>query len=179
MAFGQLTVTLRPIKFATLVDPSDRDALLQAIQINTFLWGGTYNPIIPAFKETPSNWSYIPLKPPSPEEIIKGYVRFFDPDILIVCGKIDPSKVDGSGRIIVAASDVTAPIAKDGIPGYGIGLFEIFAELWRQEFKFVRRDELKVLVPTFDAPAEPLLAAIFGDVPPEARGDVYEHALKL
>ncbi len=177
MASGQITVTLRPIKFATLVDPSDRDALLQAIQINTFLWGGTYNPIIPVFQKTPSNWSHLPLDPPSPELIISGYVRFFDPDILIVCGKIEPSKIECSGRMVVVASDITAPIA-NGIPGYGIGLFEILAELGRREFKFVRRDELKVLVPTFDAPTEPLLAAIFGDVPPGAGGDLYEYFLK-
>jgi hypothetical protein len=97
-----------------------------------------------------------------------------------VCsGKIDPSKVEGSGRMIVTAGDITARIAEDGIPGYGIGLFEILAELGRLEFKFLRRDELNVLVPTLDTPTEPLLAAIFGDVPPEARGDRYEHFLTL
>jgi hypothetical protein len=52
--------------------------------------------------------------------------------------------------LIIAANEVTSPIAKHGIPGYGIGLFEILAELGRQELKYVRRDELNVLVPTFD-----------------------------
>jgi hypothetical protein len=169
MASGQITVTLRPIKFATLVDPSDRDALLQAIQINIFLWGGTYNPIIPVFQKTPSNWSHLPLDPPSPEAIISEYVRFFDPDILIVCGKIEPSMIEGSGRMVVSAGDVTVPIANGRTPGYGIGLFEILAELGRQEFKFIRRDQLKVLVPTFDAPTEPLSCCDFWRCPARSR----------
>jgi hypothetical protein len=37
----------------------------------------------------------------------------------------------------------------------------------------------KVLVPTLDAPTEPFLAAIFGDVAPEAGGDLYQYFLKL
>jgi hypothetical protein len=176
MAFGQATVTLRPLKFATLVELADRDALLEAIRINTFLWGGTYNPIIPIFPDTPGNWSYIPLPPP-PAEILIGYIRFFDPDILVTCGKIDPSKIETQGRMIVPAGDITKPISASGIPGYGVGLPEILDELGRHEFKFVRRDELKVLAPTLEVPTDALLAAIFGDIPAEA-GEIYEHCLK-
>jgi hypothetical protein len=161
MPFGQAIVTLRPLKFATLVELADHDALLEAIRINTFLWGGTYNPIIPIFSDTPENWSYGPLAPPPPAEILSGYIRSFDPDILVTCGKIDPSKIESQRRMIVPAGDITKPISPDGIPGYGIGLPEILAELGRQEFKFIRRDELKVLSPTLEVPTDPLLAAIF------------------
>jgi hypothetical protein len=178
MAFGQITVTSRPIKFAILVDPSDLDALLQGIQINTFLWGGTYNPIIPVFQETPDNWSFTRIKPITPEEIVSGYIRFFDPDILVVCGKIDPRTMPSAGRTVISAGDITQSVTTRGFPSYGIGLHEILAEIGRQEFKFVRRDNLKVLVPTFDGVTEPFLAAAFGDIPPEATGEIYEHCLK-
>src|SRR6516164_8038874 len=87
-------LTLRPLKFAMLVEPRDRDALLEAIRINTFLWGGTYNPIIPIFSNTPENWSDRPLPLPSPAEILSGYIRFFDPDIPVACGKINPAKIE-------------------------------------------------------------------------------------
>jgi len=169
-------LTLRPLKFAMLVEPRDRDALLEAIRINTFLWGGTYNPIIPIFSNTPENWSDRPLPPPSPAEILSGYIRFFDPDILVACGKINPAKIETQGRTIVSARDITGSISVDGIPGYGVGLPEVLAELGRQEFKFVRRDELKVLAPTLEEPTDPLLAAVFGDIPAEA-GELYEHCL--
>jgi hypothetical protein len=41
---GQTTVTLRPVKFAMLVELRDRDALLEAIRINTFLLGRHLQP---------------------------------------------------------------------------------------------------------------------------------------
>ena len=176
MSFGQATVTLRPVKFATLVELADPDALLEAIRINTFLWGGTYNPIIPIFSDTPENWSYGPLPPPPPAEILSGYIRSFDPDFLVTCGKIDPAKIEPQGRMIIPAGDVTGPIGTDGIPGYGVGLPEVLAEIGRQEFKFVRRDELKVLAPTLEEPTDPLLAAIFGDIPAEG-GELFEQWL--
>ena len=40
MAFGDITVTLRPIKFAFLVNPSERKALDGAIRVSLFLRGG-------------------------------------------------------------------------------------------------------------------------------------------
>ena len=78
--------------------------------------------------------------------------------------------------MIIPADDITGPIGTDGIPGYGIGLPEVLAELGRQEFKFVRRDELKVLAPTLEEPTDPLLAAIFGDIPGEG-GELFERCL--
>jgi len=177
MASGTVTVTLRPLKFAMLVELGDCDALLQAIRINVFLWGGIHNPIIPIFSETPKNW-YEDWPLPTPAEILSGYVRFFDPDILVACGKIDPSKIETRCRRVISAEEITMPIASDGIPGYGIGLPELLAELGQKEFKFIRRrDQRKVLVPMLPEPTDPLLAAIFGDVPPEAN-QIYQRFLQ-
>ena len=53
MAFGTLELTLRPLKLAFLIDPADPTALTEAIQINTFLWGGLFNPIIQVFRRLP------------------------------------------------------------------------------------------------------------------------------
>lgn len=56
MAFGTLELTLRPLKLAFLVDPADTAVLTEAIQINTFLWGGMFNPIVPVFRRLPAVW---------------------------------------------------------------------------------------------------------------------------
>jgi hypothetical protein len=142
MAFGRVTATLRPLKLAMLVELNDPEALLEALRINTFLWGGTYNPIIPVFTETPENWSHLPLDPPSPRQIFIGYLRLFDPDIIVACGKLDPTEFENYGRTAISAADILGPIATGGTPGYGIGLFEMFIELAQQEFKYVRRQHL-------------------------------------
>src|ERR1700677_3502985 len=102
MAFGQVSVSLRPIKFAFVVDPTDADALREAIRISLFLWGGIFNPIIPAYRQTPANWRDIPLDPPTPEAIIAGYVRLFDPDVIVACGQVDPATLGNLGRAVVS-----------------------------------------------------------------------------
>ena len=47
MISGSLTSTLRPIRIAFVIPPWDRAAALKAMRISSFLWGGTFNPIIP------------------------------------------------------------------------------------------------------------------------------------
>jgi hypothetical protein len=49
MAFGDITVTLRPIKFAFLVNPAERDILDRVVAANLFQWGGLRNPIVPIY----------------------------------------------------------------------------------------------------------------------------------
>ena len=53
---GTITTTLRPLKFAFLVHPRDRSGLREAIELNTVLWGGQFNPIIPTYQRLPADW---------------------------------------------------------------------------------------------------------------------------
>ena len=62
MTRGTVKVKLRPIKLAFLVHPDDKESLLKAIEINTFLWGGMYNPIIPTYRRVPAKWEDSPFK---------------------------------------------------------------------------------------------------------------------
>lgn len=58
---------LRPIRYAFLITSGDQEAALTAAAVNTVLWGGLYNPIIPA----------------TPAENASLLIRAFDPDYLI------------------------------------------------------------------------------------------------
>ena len=90
MASGTLTIRVRPLRIAFLVDPKDRQGLLSAIEANTFLWGGAFNPIIPAYTKTPRNWERQHIRRLiQPEEIIKGYLDAFDPDLVIPVGNCE------------------------------------------------------------------------------------------
>ena len=51
-----VNIRLRPIRFAFLVRPDDKKRTLEIFRINTCLWGGKYNPVIPFFKRLPSWW---------------------------------------------------------------------------------------------------------------------------
>src|SRR5271166_1679566 len=96
MAFGDITLTLRPIKFALLVNPLERKALDRAIQTSLFLWGGVYNPIIPVYRRLPPYWSDLPSRRGSAAQICEAYLRTFDPDVVVLCGSVDKSIVPNS-----------------------------------------------------------------------------------
>ena len=51
----RLNVGLRlsPLRIAFLIDRYDPKQIRQAIQINTCLWGGMYNPIVPIYQSKP------------------------------------------------------------------------------------------------------------------------------
>ena len=70
MTRGTVKVKLRPIKLVFLVNPKDKASLLKAIEINTFLWGGMYNPIVPTYKRIPPNWEWLPSNNLSAQDVV-------------------------------------------------------------------------------------------------------------
>lgn len=74
---------VRPLRLAFLIDPPSRVQLMKAIQINTILWGGRFNPLIPVYRRTPRFWEERPFTPPKAKDIVTGYLRAFDPDFVV------------------------------------------------------------------------------------------------
>src|SRR5882762_6710846 len=79
---GTVNVKLRPIRIAFLVDPKDKKAVLEAIEINSFLWGGTFNPIITVTKQIPAicnkAYHFISFNV-SARSIASGFIDAYDP----------------------------------------------------------------------------------------------------
>jgi hypothetical protein len=139
MAFGDITVTLRPIKFAFLVNPMESQELDRAIRTSLFLWGGLYNPIIPIYRRLPRYWSdLLSRRLPAPE-ICKGYIRTFDPDAVVVCGSVDKSIIPDNMQHVVTLDELAGDLAKEDAPALGVGLFEVLATVVKEEFRYVRR----------------------------------------
>ncbi len=59
--------TLRPKRFAFVVNEGDLNSALLAVSLNTVLWGGIYNPVVPH----------------TPKEECLGLLKSFDPDNLV------------------------------------------------------------------------------------------------
>ena len=166
MTHGTLNVRLRPIKLAFLVNPKDKDSLLKAIEINTFLWGGMFNPIIPTYRRIPQKWEYGPFKNPDAQSVISGYLDNFDPDYVIPMGECSGYPFDvGNREKIDDTSEILAPVKEDGVPNYGIGLFEVLNYFIEQELKFQRRYPLDICIPRFGNRLRPFLASVFGTFP--------------
>ena len=165
MAHGTVNVRLRPVKLAFLVNPKDKDSLLKAIEINTFLWGGMYNPIIPTYEQLPENWEDLPSKDLTPQNVVLGYLDNFDPDYVIPMGKCADYLPDVSNRRkIDDVAEILEPVEEDGTPKYGIGLFEVLNHFIHRELRFQRRDPLDICVPCFGPQHRTFLASVFGKI---------------
>lgn len=162
---GTINIKLRPIKLAFLVEPADKNAILEAIQISSFLWGGIYNPIIPVFSNMPKIWKIDNLSAIyKGKEVLKGYLQAFNPDYVIPIGRCIKRKFDVGNREIIAASEIFSKINEDGTPKYGIGLFEILSDFYNKELKFTRRKPIKFFLPEPPKQNKLFFASIFGSL---------------
>ena len=178
MAFGDVTVTLRPMKFAFLVNPLERKVLDRVIGTSLFQWGGLQNPIIPIYRRLPTYWTDHPLRRLPTSEICKGYLRTFDPDVVVVCGDVDKAVIPASIQHVVTLDEMAGDLSKEDAPTLGVGLFEILASVAVEEFKFARRDGMKILMPSFKGAGSTLFRSMFGEIPLEARRATYNTLLK-
>ncbi len=178
MAWGSVTIRVRPIRVAFLVDPNDKAGLYRAIELNTFLWGGSYNPIIPAYRRTPARWEDIPVRHlPSPSEIIDGYLDGFDPDCVVPIGVCADRTFATGNREIVKADDLIGNFEDSASPRYGIGFIELLEDCIEKEFKYKRNDDLKIVLPELPRAYRLFLASVFGVLPEKARQIIDKHFL--
>ncbi|MFA4905430.1 MAG: hypothetical protein WC645_02880 [Candidatus Margulisiibacteriota bacterium] len=162
---GNVNVKLRPIKIAFLVDPREKKAVFEAIKICSFLWGGTYNPIIPVLKRVPALWKKndrsINFRS-NAKSITLGYIDTFDPDYFVSIGKCDIKHLGLDKERVISANEILENIDSDGTPSYGIGLFEILNYFIDKELKFTRRQPLNICFTKHEKKSELFLASVFG-----------------
>ena len=164
MIRGTVKVKLRPIKLAFLVHPNDKESLLKAIEINTFLWGGIYNPIIPMYDPTAAKRKN--SKDPSLKEVISGYLDNFDPDYVVPMGKCSDCSFDvGDREKIEEIPEIFGVEVGYAMPEWGIGLFEVLNHFIEEEFKFQARFPQDVCIPDFDKNFSVFLSSVFGVLP--------------
>ena len=165
MPIGSLKVSLRPLRLAFLVDPADDAAVLQAIQTNTFLWGGAFNPIIPVFHRLPTTWKRERFDRVKPRAMLDGYLDAFDPDFVVLVGTLESRKLNVGHREVIKCSEILERVAEDGTPAYGIGLFELLRHFAERELKFVRHSPTRFCLPEIGRKNKLFLASVFGSLP--------------
>ena len=168
MRDGIVTINARPIRLAFLVNPTDVDSLQRVIEINTFLWGGKFNAIIPTFQETPENWHHCPDM--NAQDIVSGYLNNFDPDYVVLMGECSDYNLNFSDREVIDDPSLffTAAAAHiEGTTGYGISLFETLNHFIKNnEFELeVRNNKFEICMPCFSNSTYPLLSSLFGTLP--------------
>ena len=162
MAIGVISQKLRPLKIAFLVEPNSSTALLRAIQSNTFLWGGQFNPIIPVFLKTPEFWQDRFTRNLHAKEVIEGTLDAYDPDLVTAVGNVSLNHLDLGHRQIIEFSEFEKSIIEYGIPTYGISLYDVLEHFLNKEFKFHRRFPIPILVPIIGRMFRTFLSALYG-----------------
>ncbi|EKE05394.1 MAG: hypothetical protein ACD_19C00318G0001, partial [uncultured bacterium] len=164
MPVGTIDIKLRPIRLAFLLNPSDSVSLLDSIRVNSFLWGGSFNPIIPCYIRKPKLWGDKLLTSVSATDITVGYIKAFDPDFIVPVGNVKIERYNIPEKCIIEFKEILLNVSEDGTPSYGVGLFEILKHLYEKEFKFVRNQPLNLTFPKIDSSYHTFLSCFFGAV---------------
>ena len=167
MGFGNVTVTLtlRPIKLAFLVELFDKKAIHSAIEINSLLWGGAYNPIIPVFRRKPKNWDWPITIPGNQGDIVLGYLDAYYPDFVVPLGDCANRKWDVVHRNLLRMEDVLSKPDESSTSLYGIGVLEILNSIYADEFRFKRAEPLNIVFPRISRKHSLFLECFFGTLP--------------
>lgn len=170
MASGSVTIRVRPIRIALLVDPADRAGLYQAIELNSLLWGGSYNPIIPVYRRTPAQWLPPPrIRLPTPTDIVEGYLNGFDPDLVVPVGKCVGREFQVGNRDLVEPDKLAGDPKDSSALRYGVGITEVLADFLEKEFKYKRHDNLEIVIPELPRAYRLFLASVLGALPNSLR----------
>lgn len=176
MASATVTIRVRPLRVGFIVDPSDRVGLYRAIELNTFLWGGCYNPIIPAYRRTPAKWEPHRVRHlPPPSDIVQGYLNGFDPDVVVPVGICADRTFHVENRDIVKDDELIGNLKDSASPRYGIGLIELLNDFIEKELKYKRSDDLQVSFPEIPRAYGLFLASVFGVIPKNAQQIINKH----
>ena len=165
--FGNIGLKTRPVKLAFLVDPNSQKQVRQAIQLSSSLWGGSYFPIIPLHKKMPKTWREGPIRSPKAQVVISGYIEAFDPDILVQLSKDVPQYVKDSRLRIIKPDEIWETLEENWrlVPKFGIGVFEILNDLFKEHFKYKPKYPVKIVFPKLPRMHTLFWASVFGELP--------------
>jgi len=141
MSHINVNIRLRPIRFAFLVRPDDNKQVQEIFRVNTCLWGGKYNPIIPCFKQVPKWWDRNGYRFETASQIINGYLDLFEPDFLV---EAEEGLSEGLGfdkkRVLQLDQLLTRADDRDR-RGFGLNVLDLYRDSYQKEFQFTRRYE--------------------------------------
>jgi hypothetical protein len=132
---------LRPIRFGFLVRPTDKASIEEIFKVNTCLWGGMYNPIIPVFNRTPSWWSDKGLKRENPLDALNRYLDFFEPDVLVECEDGLAARTGYNDRRIIKLDQLLVDEeGNEGWKNFGQDVYDLYQYLYDTEYKYSHRE---------------------------------------
>ncbi|MCY4403828.1 MAG: hypothetical protein OXD54_14755 [Candidatus Poribacteria bacterium] len=175
----RVDIRLRPIRFGFLVRPDDKKKVIEIFRINTCLWGGIFNPIIPFFKRVPSWWERHDFRFENAKQIINGYLDFFEPDFLV---EAEEGLANGFGydsERVLQLTDILEKSGEERWNKFGLSVHDLYSELYQEEFRFeLRHQPNMVHVEPKEGAFAGFVAANFGSFPTQEDLGYFEHNYK-
>ncbi len=165
--FGSADIKVRPVKLAYLVDPNNVLQVREAIRLSSSLWGGAFFPIIPLYRRMPATWRDKPFKAPPAKSAVLGLIDAFDPDILVQLSKSVPSYIGQTGLRIIKPEEIWEQFGEYDrpSPAYGIGIFELLFDVYREYFKYKAKYPVKVVLPKIPRKLSLFWSSVVGEIP--------------
>jgi len=175
--FGNVDLKIRPIKIAFLVDPNNAKQAREAIRLSSTVWGGAYCPILNLYKQMPKTWRDGPIKAPKAKSVVLGYVEAFDPDVFVQLSKEVPPYIKDLKLGIIKPDEIWKILDEERSlsPEYGIGIFEIFNDLFNKYFKYKVKYPVRVVIPKLPRQYRLFWASVFGELPAKLMPIVKKH----
>ena len=156
-----------------LVAPTNLPQIRRVMQVCSCLWGGLYNPIIPVCRELPEKWIEPHFANPTGEELAKGYIDFFEPDVFVEsepglaahAGVGDAMLTYGKPRVVPLESFFEAQEREQPTVPFGLNILDRYQDLYDREFQFVRRHDQPVAIFERGTIHDAFVEAAFGGFP--------------
>jgi hypothetical protein len=140
------TVRVRPLRFAFLVEPTDKTSLKDVFELNSALWGGAFNFIIPVFKGVPKRYRIPYLRTPAALQMRNGLIEAFQPDFLVEMKAGAAAGLGFSQTRVISYQDLLA-VDDQRRRKIGVDLRSVCEDLYETTYKFVLRHPPEVVIP--------------------------------
>jgi len=164
MASGTLTQKLRPIRIGFLVNPHDESSIQKAIHLNSLLWGGMFNPLIPCYKRLPSTWSDIKYNGETANNVIRGFINNYDPDFFVNLSELPDDSFGTEKNKFISEDKILKGVSTNYTSQIGIGLFEVLNQYIHDELRFLPREKTQFLNPQINNDYKLFLSSLYGDL---------------
>jgi hypothetical protein len=148
--------------------------------MNSSLWGGVFNYIIPLFKTVPTRYKQDYQKQISAKAMINGFIEAFQPDYVVETrdGQINEYSVSFPEKRSTFFAELLARDEQNRCQ-IGVDLRSICHDMYEEQFQFVQRHGPEVVIPTCkDSSYALLFSAMFGAFPKKSDvAQVYINAL--
>lgn len=174
--FGNIESKGRPLRFLFLIKPNDKKALLEAIELNSVLWGGIYNPIIPLYTKKTKRWKQYTFRK-TIKDITLGYINAFDPDFL-VCDFETPTFIKELGLKIIKSSQIQPTKEEPYRMSFGVGIWDLLEWMYQSDFRFVQKFPTHLAIPIIPKKNRIFWSSWFGKLPDKFKKDLLSSYFK-